>query len=230
MSVKNYYLTLGIPPHATQKEITEAYITLAKKWHPDKNKGMDTTSQIQIISEAYGILKNTDKRQKYNIEYYKQYINKPPNQTTAKVKVEKCFFCEQNISNPIFAHKVTYYKETNRTRFPQSKVWYQTIEIKIPRCENCKKNHGSGLKLFMLLPIISFSLLGFILGITIWGVWLLWLIIGGLLGLLIGNILCSINSSIIAKEAGTKEESMYFEYEPIVILEKEGWSTSQPQA
>jgi len=230
MNFKNYYSILATVPEATQKEITDAFKTMAKKWHPDKNKGMDTTEQMQVISEAYGILKDKEKRKAYNIEFYRNYLDNSQNQPSQGVKIERCYYCNQNIANPKFSHNETFYKETKRSNFPKRIVWYETLEIKIPRCEECNKIHENGSRLFVLLPLISFSLLGTILGLTIWNMWLLCLIAGGFVGLILGAILSSIDDSIIAKEAGIKKNSDIYEFEPISILNKEGWSSSKPNA
>ncbi|MGI5975820.1 MAG: DnaJ domain-containing protein [Paludibacter sp.] len=230
MNFKNYYSILGTVPQATHKEIKDAYKAMAKKWHPDKNKGMDTTAQMQAISEAYGILKDKEKRKAYNLEYYRHFLAKPQNQPSQGVKIEKCYYCNQNIANPKFAYNETFYKETERSYFPQRRVWYKTLNVKIPRCEECNKIHKRGSGIFILLPLISFSLLGTILGLTIWGKWFLFLILGGIVGLFLGIILFSIENSIIAKEAGIKKESNIYDFEPVIILKKEGWSTDKPEA
>lgn len=230
MNFKNYYSILGIVPQATNKEVADAYKTIAKKWHPDKNKGMDTTVQMQTISEAYEILKDNEKRKTYDLEYYKYFLPKTQSKSGQGVIFERCYYCNHNIANPKFAHNKTFYKETKRSYFPQRKVWYNTIEIKIPRCEECNKIHGSSSRIFLLLPLFSFSLLGTILGLTIWSMWFILLIIGGLVGLILSRILTSIDKSIIAKENGIKKESNIFDYEPVIILKKEGWSKDKPDA
>lgn len=230
MDFKNYYSILGIVPQATQNEIAIAYKMMAKKWHPDKNCESDTNEQMQLISEAYAVLKDNEKRKKYNIEYYKIFNSKPNLQTNSGSKIELCYFCNQNIANTKFAHIETFYKETKRSNFPQRKVWYQTVEVKVPRCEMCNKIHGSGSQLFFWLPLLSFSILGTILGLTIWSMWLLCLIAGGFIGLIIGFFLTIIDDSIITKEAGIKKLSSISNFEPIVVLNKEGWSTIKPIA
>ena len=65
----DYYLVLDIPYHATDNEVRAAYKKQAIKWHPDKNPGRDTTDQMQLINEAYLILKDIDARKKYDQEY-----------------------------------------------------------------------------------------------------------------------------------------------------------------
>ncbi len=64
---KNYYDVLGIKKNATEDEIKSAYRTLAKKYHPDLNKG-DTSSanKFKEINEAYQVLSDKEKRSNYD--------------------------------------------------------------------------------------------------------------------------------------------------------------------
>ena len=51
----NHYETLGVDRKATLEEIKKAYKSLAKKWHPDRNNGLETDT-FKKINEAYDIL------------------------------------------------------------------------------------------------------------------------------------------------------------------------------
>lgn len=66
---KDYYKILGIDYWASQIEIKVAYRELSKKWHPDRNPGLDVTRMMQDINEAYALLKDETKRRKYDNEY-----------------------------------------------------------------------------------------------------------------------------------------------------------------
>jgi DnaJ-class molecular chaperone len=55
----NYYDMLGVNSNASQMEIKEAYRKLALKFHPDKNKNSeDSTQRFIEIVEAYNVLSN----------------------------------------------------------------------------------------------------------------------------------------------------------------------------
>lgn len=66
MEYKDYYKTLGVEKAATQAEIKKAYRALAKKYHPDKNKGDKAAEErFKDISEAYEVLSDETKRSQY---------------------------------------------------------------------------------------------------------------------------------------------------------------------
>ncbi|XP_049268234.1 protein tumorous imaginal discs, mitochondrial isoform X3 [Rhipicephalus sanguineus] len=64
---KDYYDVLGVPRNASQKDIKKAYYQLAKKYHPDTNKGdPEAQKKFQEVSEAYEVLSDEGKRQQYD--------------------------------------------------------------------------------------------------------------------------------------------------------------------
>lgn len=73
--LKDYYAILGISSKASQKEILDAYRRLSLKWHPDRNPDANTEEQMKDINEAYSILKDEQKRRRYDKEYSNLNIN-----------------------------------------------------------------------------------------------------------------------------------------------------------
>lgn len=53
---KDFYNILGVSKNASQKDIKKAYYELAKKYHPDTNKGDPSANKkFQEVSEAYEV-------------------------------------------------------------------------------------------------------------------------------------------------------------------------------
>lgn len=64
---KDYYSVLGINKKASADEIKKAFRKLAVKYHPDRNPGdKQAENKFKEISEAYEVLGDVDKRQKYD--------------------------------------------------------------------------------------------------------------------------------------------------------------------
>lgn len=64
---KDYYKALSVPKDASAAEIKKSYRKLARKFHPDANKGSPgSEDRFKEISEAYDVLSDDQRRKEYD--------------------------------------------------------------------------------------------------------------------------------------------------------------------
>lgn len=66
MSKRDYYEVLGVNRDASQEEIRKAYRKLARQYHPDVNKSPDAEQKFKEATEAYEVLRDSEKRANYD--------------------------------------------------------------------------------------------------------------------------------------------------------------------
>lgn len=67
--MKDYYKILEVAPDASDGEIKKSFRKLAKKYHPDTNKGdSKAIERFQEINEAYSVLGDAAKKKEYDAE------------------------------------------------------------------------------------------------------------------------------------------------------------------
>lgn len=66
MKYKDYYKVLGVERNADEKQIKAAFRKLARKYHPDVNKAPDASKKFKELNEAYEVLSDSEKRNRYD--------------------------------------------------------------------------------------------------------------------------------------------------------------------
>ena len=63
---RDYYEVLGVSKDATEKDLKNAFRSLARKYHPDRSTEEDAENKFKEIQEAYAVLSDSEKRQMYD--------------------------------------------------------------------------------------------------------------------------------------------------------------------
>ncbi len=63
---RDYYDVLGVSRESASEQIKKAYRRLAHKYHPDRNKEHDAETKFKEAAEAYEVLSDSTKRQRYD--------------------------------------------------------------------------------------------------------------------------------------------------------------------
>src|SRR3954451_17846141 len=66
VAFRDYYEVLGVPRGASNEEIRSAYRKLARQNHPDVNKDPAAEHRFKKIAEAYEVLRDPEKRERYD--------------------------------------------------------------------------------------------------------------------------------------------------------------------
>jgi curved DNA-binding protein len=66
VAFRDYYETLGVPRDASSDDIRSAYRKLARTYHPDVNKDPGAEDRFKELSEAYEVLRDPEKRERYD--------------------------------------------------------------------------------------------------------------------------------------------------------------------
>lgn len=66
LAFTDYYEVLGVPRDADQDAIRRAYRKLARQYHPDLNSERDAEERFKELGEAYEVLSDPDKRERYD--------------------------------------------------------------------------------------------------------------------------------------------------------------------
>ena len=92
----DYYSILEIEEDSNFEQIRKAYKKQALKYHPDKNKNENAEDKFKNVVEAYEVLSNPLRRERYDISR-KMNKNFEFKLSPEILKFTKFFFCEENL-------------------------------------------------------------------------------------------------------------------------------------
>ena len=160
----------------------------------------------------------TKERAKENLDSCKQYIENK--------HLYNCWFCEDNPPEVSSKFQITVYKETSRTYFPR-RVQFSYLPVSIPRCSDCQNVHSKSSDKFTF-ALIGCAVVGLIIGAIADGYWFAGLLVGGVVGWILGEVLKGQQTS---KEAiKNTSQSTIRDYPVLNKMLQEGWQFSKPTA
>lgn len=138
---KDYYSILGVNASSNAEDIKKAYRKLALQYHPDCNKEEGAEEKFKDINEAYEVLSDDEKRQRY--DYFKEHGHSRSmngfgfnDLRDLHREMANFFHFQQNNSIPI--HIRMLYKITLKEAL---KGTYAKLEVpRIIACKTCKSN------------------------------------------------------------------------------------------
>ncbi|MEK7861322.1 MAG: DnaJ domain-containing protein, partial [Chloroflexota bacterium] len=67
MARVEHYAVLGVDRNASQDDVRSAYRKLARQYHPDVNAAPDAAHRFKEVTEAYEVLSDPQRRQRYDM-------------------------------------------------------------------------------------------------------------------------------------------------------------------
>lgn len=158
----DYYLILGLTRSATSQQIKDAYKSLAKKYHPDKNAGFSQAEEkFKSINEAYQTLSNPNKKADYDWRWRNQ-------QTTTSSTYNNNNSNNYSSSNnydynyrPHSSYKTGYTSDFKYGRHYSNTTNYQQAETESEFIKDFKANlkfRLFGIGIFIIIGIIALFL------------------------------------------------------------------------
>lgn len=152
----DYYKVLEIQKQSSIQEIKSAFRKQAIKWHPDKNPDVDVNEKMQLINEAYLILKDEEARKHYDVEYdkfYEYFQHKKEEQKSED------FGSSENVYEEYKFNDETLKRWMQNAKKQAVDLAKQTIKEMAELSVTATKEAGSK----MLETFISYAVVGFII-------------------------------------------------------------------
>ena len=124
----DYYDILGVESTASAQEIRDAYKTMAKKYHPDKNVDNPYAEEVfKRINTAYQVLSDQQKRYQYDQSQIYQTV------ATTATSSETNYYRPNNTGQAPYRNTTRQSYKTRRIYRPKSKYRYAHIPKRVRR-------------------------------------------------------------------------------------------------
>jgi molecular chaperone DnaJ len=152
MGKKDYYETLGVKRDASQDDLKKAFRQLARKYHPDLNKGSkEAEEKFKEINEAYQVLSDPQKKAEYDQVGHTAF--KPGDTAGYKTPSYDDLFRDFGLGDIFDAYSAGSGRVRTRAgadlryeiEISLSDAYYGTKNsVEVPHSYECSTCHGSG--------------------------------------------------------------------------------------
>jgi molecular chaperone DnaJ len=152
MVKKDYYETLGVKRDASQDDLKKAFRQLARKYHPDLNKGSkEAEEKFKEVNEAYQVLSDPQKKAEYDQVGHTAF--KPGDTTGFKTPSYDDLFRDFGLGDIFDAYSAGSGRARSRAGadlryeidISLSDAYFGTKNsVEVPHSFECSTCHGSG--------------------------------------------------------------------------------------
>ena len=152
MAKGDYYEILGVKKDASQDELKKAFRHLARKYHPDLNKGSkEAEEKFKEINEAYQVLSDPQKKTQYDQVGHAEF--KPGDFTQSKTPSYDDLFRDFGLGDIFDAFSSGSRRTQGRAgadlrydlEIDLSDAFYGTKNtVAVPHFAECRTCHGTG--------------------------------------------------------------------------------------
>lgn len=126
----NYYAILGVPQNATERQVRQRFLTLARERHPDKFQGEEkeaAESEFQLVTEAFNTLSDAERRRQHDLE-----LAQPVGQSESDAaQVSKVYIlrAKQEEKKGNINQAVQYLDRATKEDEQDHKAWYELARV-----------------------------------------------------------------------------------------------------
>jgi curved DNA-binding protein CbpA len=127
---KNYYSILGVPQNATDRQVRQRFLALARDRHPDKFQGAEKEEaevEFQLVTEAFNTLSDAERRRQHDLELAQPVGSSESDQEqVSRVYVQRA---RQEVKQGNHSLAVQYLERATSEDPDNHDAWYQLAVV-----------------------------------------------------------------------------------------------------
>lgn len=151
---KNYYSILGVPQNATERQVRQRFLALARDRHPDKFQGPEKEAaeiEFQLVTEAFNTLNDAERRRQHDLELAQPLGASDSDQAqVSRVYVQRA---KQELKQGNQALAVQYLDRATREDAQNHDAWFQLAKALVSDRRSLPRARQAVLKACELQPI-----------------------------------------------------------------------------